>query len=86
MSFNVVMNGPEATAGSMLNRSIKSGMSVPDNVATMTVVKIAKPTSKPKNKFPFQMYIIGTTMSALALPVSTPVSNSRQINFDRFPL
>src|SRR5699024_11867757 len=46
MSFKVVINGPEATAGSIFNLFIKSGISAPDKVATIKVTKIDVPTSR----------------------------------------
>ena|SRR5699024_5948459 len=53
-SFNVVINGPDATAGSILILSIINGIIAPDNVATVKVTKMAIPTSTPRKKFPFQ--------------------------------
>lgn len=54
MSFNVVIKGPEATAGSILNRSIINGINAPDKVATVKVVSKAIPTKIPKKIFPCQ--------------------------------
>ena len=48
MSFKVVINGPEATAGSIFNLFIKSGMSAPERVATISVTNIDNPTRTPK--------------------------------------
>ena len=54
ISFKVVIKGPDATAGSIFNRSIIIGMTEPDNVATVSVAIIEIPTRNPKNNSPFQ--------------------------------
>lgn len=55
MSFNVVIKGPEATAGSIFKRSINRGIIAPDKVATVKVVSKAIPTKIPKNTLPFHI-------------------------------
>lgn len=48
ISFTVVINGPEATAGSSLHLYKMSGMTVPAIVPSISVSKREQPTTSPK--------------------------------------
>lgn len=67
-SFNVVMNGPEATAGSIFIRCMNNGMNEPEMVATKIETKIAAPTNKAMMNSCFQMKIKPTTKTAQTNP------------------
>ena len=87
MSLIVVMNGPDATAGSIFILSMKIGMTEPDKVATVNVAKMEIPTKIPKNNCPFQIKIMMTINNPHTDPVINPVVASRnnRRNFPCFP-
>ena len=57
----VVINGPDATAGSTFNLCIIKGINAPEIVATVSVAKIDMPTKIPRNKVPFQINTVRAT-------------------------
>ncbi len=54
MSVTVVNNGPEAMAGSTLNRFKTKGIIPPIETATIVFKPSATPTTRPRIGFPFQ--------------------------------
>lgn len=79
ISFNVVISGPEATAGSILNRYKIKGIIVPAKVPIIRVRNSEQPTTNPKIALPCQIKAISEIKTPHMMSMINPTPSSRII-------
>ncbi len=85
ISLTVVMNGPDAMAGSSFNLLIMSGIVEPMTAEMPNVQRIEIPTIMANIQFPYNNVINDVISSIQIKPIIKPVLNSLRIIFQKLP-